>query len=941
MKNKFFFLLFIVCNGIIYSQNSINLAARVHVDTKEISITQTITYKNTTKDTLSVIYLNDWMASYSNTSTALANRFADEFKRDFHFAKEEDKGTTILSSITTKNDTLHYQRLKNQIDVIEVQLDTPLFPQKSYQITLAYTVKIPNSRFTSYGSTKTNDLHLRYWYITPAIYNGKWNYYSNKNLNDAYIAPTTVNATITYPNTHELISELNTVEEIKESTSTTTKLYGKNRVKTILFLKQESTFKKYQTPNFTIVSDLLEDKLNATQKDSIITKIANYLETNLGAYPHERLLLSNIDYKKSPNYGLNLLPDFIRPFPETFQFELKVLKTALRNYLENTLLINPRKDQWLLDGIQVYWLMEYVNKKYPNLKIFGSLSKIWGIRSYHAAKLPYNSMYEKLYMNMATTNQDQPLLMAKDSLLKFNKDIANPNKAALGFYYLNHYDSTLTISKNLKTFVSSRILKPTNTEDFKTFITAKASKNIDWFFEEYLKTRKKIDYKITRVKKHNDSITITIKNKEKNAMPIALYTVNKDHSFSKKWIANKKDTTIVIPKKNTKKVILNKEHVVPEINERNNVKTITPHLLNKPLSIAFIKDADNPERNQLFLMPLVDFSNIYDGILLGANLNNKTILRKPFTFKVSPLYATKSNTLIGSSTIAFNHYFTENTKNLFRIYCLANVSHKSYAPNLFVTKIVPSIALTFRDATNLRSNHRSYFNVRLVSIHRDKDKNGILTEATEPNYDVFNIRYVNRNPELTKYFNWFADFQYAKNFSKLAFNYEYRKLYKSNRQIKFRIFAGTFLHNNTETDYFNFALDRPSDYLFDFGYLGRSESTGIFSQQVIIAEGGFKSKLATPFANQWMLTGNTSTTIWNYINAYGDIGVVKNKNKSTNFVYDSGINLALVEDYFEIYFPVYSNLGWEIAQPHYSTKIRFMLTLDLNSLLGLFRRRWF
>ena len=46
-------------------------------------------------------------------------------------------------------------------------------------------------------------------------------------------------------------------------------------------------------------------------------------------------------------------------------------------------------------------------------------------------------------------------------------------------------------------------------------------------------------------------------------------------------------------------------------------------------------------------------------------------------------------------------------------------------------------------------------------------------------------------------------------------------------------------------------------------------------------------------------------------------------------------------DYFEIYFPFYSNLGWEIDQAQYSQKIRFVFTAEPKALLGLFRREWF
>jgi hypothetical protein len=90
-----------------------------------------------------------------------------------------------------------------------------------------------------------------------------------------------------------------------------------------------------------------------------------------------------------------------------------------------------------------------------------------------------------------------------------------------------------------------------------------------------------------------------------------------------------------------------------------------------------------------------------------------------------------------------------------------------------------------------------------------------------------------------------------------------------------------------------------------------------------------------------MTTANFSTSIWRYIQAYGDIGLVKNRFNPAKFVYDSGIRLVLVEDYFELFFPIYSNLGWEIAQPNYDQKIRIMFTVDPQVLLGLFRRKWY
>jgi hypothetical protein len=168
-------------------------------------------------------------------------------------------------------------------------------------------------------------------------------------------------------------------------------------------------------------------------------------------------------------------------------------------------------------------------------------------------------------------------------------------------------------------------------------------------------------------------------------------------------------------------------------------------------------------------------------------------------------------------------------------------------------------------------------------------------------------------------------------------------LFLSNRQLNLRLFAGTFLRNTESpgSDFFSFALDRPTDYMFDYNYYGRSEDAGLFSQQLIIAEGGFKSRMETQYANRWMATLNTSTNIWRWILVYGDVGFVNNRNIGTQTFFDSGIRLNLVADYFELYFPLYSSNGWEPGMDNYDQKIRFIVTLTPETLFRLFTRRWY
>ena len=921
-----------------------DIKADFNVQKNQIKISQEITYHNETNDTLQTIYLNDWSNSYSTKNTPLAKRFAEEFKTEFHFAKNDDRGYTVITSLKQHNADLDYERLKDQIDVIRVNLLNPLLPGASYTLNLTYIVQIPNDKFTRYGIANDGNYNLRYWYITPAVYNGKWQYSSNKNLDDLYVPKSDIRLEIKCPDYFYAESELNEFDYNQIDSSKVYVFRGENRVNSKLVLSKQPIFKHIKTDFFTVVSNIDDEELNPLNKVLITDNIAAFLSNNLGSYPHEKLLVTNTDYKKSPIYGLNLLPNFIRPFPDDFQYELKILKTALHNYLENILLINPRKDQWIFDGIQTYYLMKYVDEYYPNMNLVGTLSKIWGIKSFHAAQLKFNAQYPFLYMHMARGNLDQPLLMQKDSLIKFNENISNKYKAGVGLNYLDNFVNGHTIENTIKEYLATRNLKQTNTEDFKTLLETNTNKNLDWFFDDYLKTNKIIDYRISQAERVGDSVEVTIENNSNAVVPISLFGMTGDTVKSKIWIENVSHVkTIRIPDDGLTKLVLNQDQVVPEFNMRNNTKTLTKALFNRPLQIRLIKDIEDPSYNQVFLMPIVEFNNIYDGIVLGVKAYNKTVLKKAFHYSIAPQYGLSSQSLTGSASAVFNQYIRSDSK-MFLVRYGGGFSYSSYAEDLFVLKVTPGISIQFRDKKNLRSNKRDYLTLRYVGIRRDENPNPIsINETEEPNYGVFNARYSQVDRDLINYSSWFADFQISDKFSKLALNYEYRKLTERNRQYNLRFFAGLFLSNNTskDSDYFSFALDRPTDYLFDYNYYGRSESSGLFSQQLIIAEGGFKSQLDPAFANQWITTMNGSVTIWKYIFAYGDLGFVKNHGSNADFVYDSGIRVSLVEDYFELYFPVYSNLGWEIADSNYAERIRFIVTLDFKTLLGLFSRRWY
>ncbi|WP_044404234.1 metalloprotease [Lacinutrix sp. Hel_I_90] len=942
-KNDLIHVLCFIFSVSALSQNSIDIKADFDVENKSIAIDQTIQYYNDSDETQTFIYLNDWSNSYSTKNTPLAERFTQEFKNTFHFAKNEDRGFTAITSIQSEGIDLSFERVDQHPDILKVKLNSPFVPKGYYTLRLKYTVQVPDDKFTRYGVDDYGDYFLRYWYITPTAFDGEWHYYSNKDLDDSFVPKANLSLEVTYPKSYTLISELDEVftKEVNNN-KVITSLEGKDRVNTKLFLNKVNLYKTVETDFFTIQSNIEEEGLKPVDVAVISDRVAAFITKNLGNYPHKKILLTKIDYKKDPIYGLNLLPDFVRPFSDHFQYELKLLKTTLRNYLENTLLINPREDQWVLDGIQTYYLIKYIEENYPDMKIVGNLANVWGIRAFHAADLKFNDQYGFLYMHMARSNLDQPLNMPKDSLLKFNKNIANKYKAGVGLNYLDAYANGAEIKTIINKFLIDNKLKPTSASAFETAVKTQTKKNVDWFFKDYVGSSKKIDFKIKKIEKTEDSLRVTLKNKYNHEMPVSLFTMKDDTVVSKQWIDGFKGfKTVTVPRDSADKLVLNYDSKIPEINLRNNWKSVGGFFANnKPLQFRLFKDIEDPNYSQVFFMPEFDY-NFYDGLSPGLKLYNKTLLSKNFLYRISPKYAIKSKQIVGGASVSYADR-RDNVSNYYTKYGIGG-SFYNYAPNLSYTSYTPYIDFRFRNPEDLRDNRKSYLNLRYVNIDREVDLTGEFETDGEPKYSVFNVRYGQSDPNLKKFSSWFTDLQLAKRFGKISGTLELRTLTENNRQYNLRLFAGAFLYNKTyqDTDFFSFALDRPTDYLFDYNYLGRSEEAGVLSQQLIVSEGGFKSQLEPAFANQWITTANASTTIWRYIMAYGDLGLVANRTENPKFVYDSGIRLNLVEDYFELYLPIYSNKGWEIAQPNYDQSIRFIVTLSPNTLLKLFTRRWY
>lgn len=937
MKKSYYILLFIVNS--IWAQHHAKLTAEIDVEKNVVQVYQELTFYNQTKDTLTHLVLNDWMNAYGDKNSDIGKRFADEFERAFHLAKEKDRGRTENITISTEEHSLlSWERHEKKADIIQVRLKNKLLPEEKITLFLTYAVKIPNARFTKYGFFEDGKMCLKDWFLTPVRYekNG-FVKNNNHNLDDIANAPCDFELTLRIDEKLNAISDL---DILKEETHEKIKSYsfsGKNRLSFALFIENKKEFELFKNEQVEVVTNFKDSRINDLQRALLIDKISSWVGERIGKYPNKKIVISKTDYDRNPFYGLNQLPAYIAPFSDEFMYEIKFLKTYLNTFIHNTFTLNPRDDNWIYDGVQVYLMMQYIDEFYPGIKMMGNVSKLKLLKGYNLVSLDFNGQYSYFYMLMARKNLDQPLNFPKDRLIKFNEKIASKYRSGLSLKYLNEYSESRLVDKVIPVFYSAALKNQQTAHNFEWLLKQNTNKKIDWYFDKIINSRETFDYKFEEVSKTKDSISFRLKNKTETHVPIPVYgTKNKEIVF-KKWIdALPKDSLYTIARHEADRIIINYKNEVPEFNLRNNWRSLKGfRLSNRPIKFIFFKDLEDPNYNQIVYIPTLEF-NLYDGFYPGMRFHNKTILDKPFIYDINPTYSTKTQSLAGKGSILFNQY--NRNSNLYHIRYLLSGNTLHYAPEARYYKITPIINFRIRP-DDYRDNKIQSLTFKQTII--DRERSDYTTSENTENYSVFSAKYYNGRTEITNHYNFLTETQFSKNFGKLQGEMQYRRLFNNNRQLNIRVFAGTFLYNTTTTNFFDFGLDRPSDYLFESEYLGRSETTGLFSQQSIVADGFFKSIFETRFANRWMVTTNLSCNIWNWVEVYGDIGAFKNKNVPAKFVYDSGIRLNLVTDYFELYLPVYSSNGWEIGQQNYGERIRFIITFQPDTLVSLFTRKWF
>lgn len=685
-----------------------------------------------------------------------------------------------------------------------------------------------------------------------------------------------------------------------------------------------------------------------TKSISYVNDALYYYSMWNGDYPYNQYIA--VDGTISAGEGMEY-PNItvIGKAGSAFLLDVVITHEAGHSWFYGMLGSNERMHAWMDEGINSFNENRYVETKYPDAKLVGNFSRSPLAKTFDLTRYQHKAQYELAYLLTARKNEDQPIELPAYDYTEINYGADVYMKSAIVFDYLMAYLGENEMDKAMQEYFNKWHFKHPQPKDLREVLETSTGKNLSWFFDDLIKTTKKLDYKIMFSKHNPDgSWDLGIKNTGEINGPVFIQGI-KDHKlvgeimyegFPGKQILN-------FPASEVDYFQIDFTEDMPEINRDNDIIR-TKGLFKKvePIKLQFLGSLDNPTRSQLFYTPVAGWNN-YNKWMLGMAFYNNLLPRKHFEFELMPMYSYSTNDFAGYGHLNYSVYPKGPIlQELAFGFTGTRYAFENAPFDMNFSKLAPEINFVFK-----KKYPRSPVTHRLRYRHIT-----LLEDSYEANYafdpTIYSRAYTQRNFNdlnfsVSRYdainpFSVSLQFLNGEHINKLSFtgNYSYN-FKKKNKGIDVRLFAGTFLGTNaSDAGSYRFQMSGwrgYQDYLYDHVYLGRSESSGLLSNQFTESEGGFKFFSYLGQSAQWLAALNIKSSLGNLklpVGLFADVGTCGNDGLlNDQALYDAGVYLSLRKNIFEIYFPLIWSKDMEnyksVNGISYAETIRFTLNLDL------------
>ncbi len=884
-----------------------------------------INYTNNSPDTLQFIWFHLWPNAYKNDRTALSEQLLQLGRTDFYFSSDEQRGYINRLDFKVDGVTATLEDHPLYIDITKVILPEGLAPGKTIKITTPFHEKIPFN--FSRGGHVGNTYQITQWYPKPAVYDiHGWHAFPYLDQGEFYSEFGNFNVQITVPKDYVVAATGELQNEVE----------GKwLKEKSLLRPTQnKSTSKFNSSKKITIQNDslspskkiknnssLAKSKNNSNKKEvvqtqklteKIATKTLNYFQSNVhdfAWFADKSFLVKNDTLLLASGKVINVWSFYTPSGNSVWQHSIQFIKDAVRT-----------RSKWL--GEYPYNVVTAVEAKmgfsggmeYPTIT---SISPEKDGESLDKT-IEHEVGHNWLYGILANNERTHPWM-----------------DEGMNTYFDNRYarlKNYNTYPEKQTGFLDKKL--PVDEKDiaYRTELANKKDQPIETSSENF----SELNYGLTAYYKTGKWMKVLEDFVGQPLFDSCLHAYYNRWKFRHPSPEDFKNVVEDVSKKNVDSIfgLLTKKGPI-ERQQKKDTKVS-----------AFFNFNNTDKHNYIFLSPAIGF-NYYDKLMVGGIIHNYTLPEPALHFIAIPMFATGSKAFteigkIGYSILSYGAIRKAELSVSAEKFTMDDYTDSTGTKNfLSFSKIAPSIKLIFKNKNATSSlvksiQWKTYF-IKETALLFSRDTVSHVDRISYPKLD----RYLNQlalkidNDRALYPYSAKLKAEQAKDFIRLTFEGKYFFNYQKGGGMNLRLFAGKFIYlgdktilKQFETDRYHLNMTGPNgyeDYTYSNYFTGRNEYNGFRSQQIMIADGGFKvssdllsNKIGK--TDDWLVAANLQTDFPAQYNplqvlpikiplkVFLDVGTYAEawkKNASTGkFLCDAGFQLSLVKGLVNIYVPI-------------------------------------
>ena len=646
-----------------------NISAQLNDSSDIITGHEELIYFNNSPKDLNVVFFH----LYNNAqckSSYLANLYKNNnYHLKFNKYRDNDKGTSIEKLL------VNGKELQLELDntVLKVYLEKPLKSGESITFDIDfktyYDKEVIRNRMKQFNAFGYKHYDVTHWYPRISVYDRKLGWDTDQHMDHEFYGDFgSFHVEFTLPNNYVLDATgnlLNQKEVLPDTLRQKLDLsnFAKKpwNSKPSVIIKKDGTTKTWKfsalnVHDFALTADptyrigeynwnnikcvaLVQEPHAAGWQNTpqFIAKVLDVNTYNIGTYHYPKMICA--DAQDGVEYPMLTLDGGYDP-----EHRDLLIHEMTHNWFFGMVGNNETYRAFLDEGFtQFYTADTYQFIDGPNKISLQPKSKY--IRRFTEQNRILDDQVYNGYMNAVTVRGEEVTLNTHSD--DFNGGIRH------GGGYGAVYTKTATMLKNLE-YVLGRYLFDKSMqhyfnqwkfchpypEDFRNSIIQYSNVDLNWFFDQWLETTKKIDYKIGRIKngKEKNEYLITLKRKGDMQMPIDFTVLDINDSAYHYYIPNtwfeKPSKSTVLPRwigwgkvkpsyvakvqltDPIKNVIIDPSRRLADVDMTNNVK-------HHKVNIMFDSKVYNPldwKHYELKARPSLWY-NGYDGVKVGAHLN--------------------------------------------------------------------------------------------------------------------------------------------------------------------------------------------------------------------------------------------------------------------------------------------------------------------------------